>query len=156
MTIPMVAAVLALPALPAPSADAAGYKQSTCKREKKAVKKASGKSKRNAKAAHKACRFRLKVYKELKGNRFTSQTGDLTLCGNGKLIRDAGAADETVFEQGWIVDAAMKTRTGWEADIRAKGSTGKFIGYINRRGDGYEAGYVSLSAATKAPAGDLC
>jgi hypothetical protein len=151
----LVAACATLAALTAPSVATAAdaqtsalkFKQPTCGKFKKQVKKTSGDKKRAAKYRLKQCKADMLVYKQVRNQRFVGIRADgidvdIQYCANGKWQDDV-ADGGRVGTSGWrVVDAKVK-RGGkrFSAVVEAWIPGGIRVQGVIRNGDHWQVGY---------------
>lgn len=129
----------------------AKYKQPSCGKFKKAIKKAKGKNQKlRAKSNLKSCKDNRKVYNKVKNGRYVGvredgQPIDITLCANGKAADDVGSEFEQVYRKGWKIEGAKVKGKYFEGGFEASlGANANRAGSLKLDKSGWQVGIYSL------------
>jgi hypothetical protein len=137
-------------------AAAAKFRQPTCAKEKKQVRKTSGKKKRAATVKYEQCVANRTVHRQvadshLAGERTDGVKIDEIYCANGKWQRDAGRGG-AVGTGGWrVIDARIsRDGSGFTATVEAWIPGGRHVQAVVKEGDRWKVGYESNGEARNA------
>ena len=145
----------------------AKYKQPTCGKFTKKLKKAKGAKKKLAKLALKNCKNDRKVYNRVKDSRFVGVRSDgveedITLCANGIVADDVDSEFGQIFRGGWRIDISKVKGRYFEAGFAAKIDGGERVGALKFDRSGWQVGIFSLDTlyefgpAERTDARELC